>query len=244
MIIRHDRQDDRYRALAVDYAGPVCQPLPANRTDWGGEGTLIGSEVVLTAAHVVMDPSVARGSVIVSGRHYSIAGIIFHPAWSWDPDPDHWRESDDIALIQLSEPVTGIEPVRLYSDQDEAGQTAVLVGRGRFGTGLTGPKQKDGRIRAATNLIERVQNQWLVFRFDDPSTATHLEGISGPGDSGGPAFIEEGGVLYIAGVSSHQDDRQQGRHGVYGVWEYYARVSHYLDWIRQATSDPHNREKR
>ena len=232
MIIRHDRQDGQYQALAIRYSAPVCQPLPENRTTWG-EGTLIDRDWVLTAAHVVMDPSVPEGSVLVADRSRSIAHIIFHPAWSWDPNPDRWRESDDIALIQLSEPVTDIEPVSLYSDQDEEGQTVVLVGRGHSGTGLTGPTQEDGQIRAGTNVTERTQDQWLMFRFDDPTTATDLEGISGPGDSGGPAFVEADGVLYLAGVSSHQDDRQQGRHGVYGVWEYYSRVSHYLDWIRE-----------
>lgn len=59
-----------------------------------------------------------------------------------------------------------------------------------------------------------------------------LEGISGPGDSGGPAFLEIDGVIFLAGVSSWQDNRAQGgRQGVYGVLEYYARVSSYVGWI-------------
>ena len=37
--------------------------------------------------------------------------------------------------------------------------------------------------------------------------------------------------LFIAGISSWQDDDEQGQYGLYGVWEYYARVSKYIDWI-------------
>ena len=232
MIIRHDRQGEQYRALAAKYSAPVSQTLQRDRTMWA-EGTLIDPNWVLTAAHSARVLSVPTGIVLVAERNYPIAQIILHPAWSWDPDPDRWIASTDIALVELATPVMDIEPVPLYESKDELGQTVVFVGRGRFGTGLTGPAQADGQFRAATNKVEKTQNQWLVFRFDDPSTATDLEGISGPNDSGGPAFIETDGGLYVAGVSSHQDNRQQGQAGVYGVWEYYTRVSEFLEWVRQ-----------
>ncbi len=232
MITRHDRPDERYRALAAKYSAAVCQTLPEGRSIWA-EGTLIDPSWVLTAAHAAMMLSVPTSRVVVADRDYPIAQVILHPAWSWDPDIDHWGAKADIALIELAETVKDVEPVPLYEGQDELGQTVVFVGRGRFGTGLTGPENDDGQVRAATNVVERVQDKWIVFRFDDPSTATDLEGISGPNDSGGPAFIEIGSSLYLCGVSSYQDDREQGRAGVYGVWEYYARVSEFLDWIRQ-----------
>jgi len=70
--------------------------------------------------------------------------------------------------------------------------------------------------------------------------AMPLEGISGPGDSGGPTLID----LCVAGVSSAQrvvidvDDegRETGGPGRYGVIEVYTRVSSYLPWIRAATA--------
>ena len=52
-----------------------------------------------------------------------------------------------------------------------------------------------------------------------------------PGDSGGPALLEKDGTLLIAGISSGQDNRAQGKEGVYGVLEYYTRVSAYAQWI-------------
>jgi secreted trypsin-like serine protease len=57
-----------------------------------------------------------------------------------------------------------------------------------------------------------------------------LEGISGPGDSGGPAFITTPSGLKVAGVSSHQRNNDNGE-GLYGVQEYYTRTSAHKQWI-------------
>lgn len=74
----------------------------------------------------------------------------------------------------------------------------------------------------------------LRFAFDAPSdpNVTDLEGISGGGDSGGPAYIKKGDVLYVIGVSWGQDARPVNRQGGhYGVFEYYTSVSHFAKWI-------------
>ena len=55
---------------------------------------------------------------------------------------------------------------------------------------------------------------------------------AGPGDSGHAAFQEIEGKLYVIGVGSWQDTRPTNRvQGLYGVIEYYVRVSSYYDWI-------------
>jgi len=55
---------------------------------------------------------------------------------------------------------------------------------------------------------------------------------------GGPAFLEAGGVLFVAGVSSWQNNSDQGgQEGVYGVWEFSTRVSSYADWIGRAIEE-------
>jgi hypothetical protein len=123
-----------------------------------------------------------------------------------------------------------------------------FVGRGATGTGLTGQQLEDRRLRAATNRVESTLDVFpmtsargqypaegfqLRFRFDAPGdpNVTALEGISGEGDSGGPAYITRDGVLYVIGVSSGQDPRPT-KLGRYGVFEFYVRVSHFADWIR------------
>jgi hypothetical protein len=113
-----------------------------------------------------------------------------------------------------------------------------FVGQGHSGDGVTGPAIRDGQRRAATNKIEAVKQNWLTFLFDAPPQGTDLEGISGPGDSGGPALMTIDGKTVVAGVSSGQDSRATGKEGVYGVTEYYVRVSSYAEWIRKTINAP------
>ncbi len=137
--------------------------------------------------------------------------------------PDFEGYENDIALIQLDRPVKAIEPIPLFSDTTEIGNQIKIVGRGWSGTGLTGPNRDDKKFRIATNKIDSVSYHWIKFRFDEPDNpnTTELEGISGPGDSGGPAFIELDGQKYIAGISSNQLNEQIGvEEGHYGVIEY------------------------
>ena len=88
--------------------------------------------------------------------------------------------------------------------------------------GLIGVAGNDGQLRAATNRIETTSKFWLTFLFDHPDSnapgLTQYEGISGPGDSGGPAFIMHGDTVFIAGISSWQNNRAtNGVEGLYGV---------------------------
>jgi len=71
----------------------------------------------------------------------------------------------------------------------------------------------------------------LRFRFDAPPAADDLEGISGPGDSGGPAFLERDGRLWLAGVSSTNHSPGGEEKCTYGTIETYARVSTQRAWI-------------
>jgi hypothetical protein len=113
----------------------------------------------------------------------------------------------------------------------------VLVGYGDFGDGVTGPVGNDSRVRAATNRVDEATERWLKLAFDPPGTtrATELEGVSGPGDSGGPAYLEGAAVETLVGVSSGQSTRRAGGPGRYGVVEYYVRVSRFIRWIEGVT---------
>lgn len=39
--------------------------------------------------------------------------------------------------------------------------------------------RKDGKLRAAFNRIEKANKAWIIFKFDEPSSALDLEGVSG-----------------------------------------------------------------
>jgi hypothetical protein len=140
-----------------------------------------------------------------------------------------------MALFQLDRPVQNVDPISLYASSDEQGKIVTFVGRGDSGTGLTGPITTDHKLRAATNRVERVEGDMLVFRFDAPEdeNTTPLEGVSGPGDSGGPALIENSGVSKLAGLSVASSGRPPG---TYGNLEFYSRVSLDVDWIQEMIS--------
>jgi len=213
IVRRHDREDARYREAAKGIDAVVDMNLP------GGGGTLIAPRWVLTAAHVTALMKLPH-EVMVKGEKIAVRRIVAYPGGQVG--------RDDIALVELAHAVKGVKPVPLYEARDEEGKEIVIAGRGFAGDGEKGAVEKErGVLRAGTNRIDKALKNWLVFTFDAPPAGTELESVSGPGDSGGPAFIA--GLL--AGVSSAQDDRATGREGAYGVSEYYARVSSYRAWI-------------
>jgi hypothetical protein len=231
LVVRHDVPDSKFILLASQY--PQLCHLPM------GEATLIEGNWLITAGHIGVDliRDYKNGhalEAICNGFEYKIEDVIVHPGFRSIED----GLNNDIALIKLERTVTGVVPVKIYEWPDEVGMQIVIAGMGDHGTGLTGPQRWDKITRAATNVIDDVSTQWIHFYFDSPESgkATLLEGISGPGDSGGPAFIEANGFRYIVGISSHQTGRESFGKGRYGVIENYTRISNYSSWISEITS--------
>jgi secreted trypsin-like serine protease len=228
LIVRHDVNNDELIVLAKEFP-QICHPK-------FGEATLIHPYFVVSAAHVAkyLKKDLEEGKqhyITNQGKQYRIKAVVLHPNYS----QTRTSIDNDIALIQLSTPITNVIPAKIYAQNQETGKHITLVGKGQFGTGLTGPKKEDKITRAATNKIDGVTNSWIYFSFDAPSSknTTKFEGVSGPGDSGGPAFAKINGELYIIGVSSHQRKNGNKRQGFYGATEYYARVSTYVNWINK-----------
>ncbi len=220
MIIRHDRPDARYLALGSRHPAVVRVGTRL------GDGTLVGDRWVLTAAHVARGLMSRPGEkvVFVGERRVSVRRAFLHPKWV-DMAPQ------DIALLELDAPVAGVVPIAFYEGRNERGQTAILVGHGRTGTGQTRERRDDDLKRGVTNRVEEASAEQLVFQFDAPPGGTDLEGIPGAGDSGGPALLEAGGRMFVAGVSSAGQPGRDGP-GSYGAMDYFTRVSSHLEWLR------------
>ncbi|HUP19471.1 MAG TPA: trypsin-like serine protease [Gemmatimonadota bacterium] len=228
ILRRHDRPDSLYVALGCGWRSLAHLNLPTPQGAGDGEGTLIAPRWVLTAAHVAAEVSPGH-PVTVGGADHVIDSIVLHPDWNDGPH--------DLALVRLATPVEDVRPARLYRESDELDRVVVMVGWGDFGTGVTGPEGNDLRVRGATNRVDEASDLWLKLRFDPPDhpRTTELEGVSGPGDSGGPAYLEGAAEETLMGVGSGSSTRGAAGPGQYGVVEYYVRVSRYLDWIEGIT---------
>jgi hypothetical protein len=244
IVRRHDVSDFKYRELGERYRHTIVEgivqgdgsPMLGN-----GNGTMVAPEWILTAAHVAATlpkPGETDGSkpvnISINGIWYPVDTVYLHPDWKGAASPE------DIALIKLKEPVPGAKPACLYPAENEVGQTAVVVGTGGTGDGVTGARKADGKIRGATVRIGSLagSGMQLAWRFKGPTErgVTPLEGISGRGDSGGPAFLQHKGKLCVAGVSSAQE-REGLKNGQYGVTEFYSRVSFFRGWIAKTMAE-------
>lgn len=156
-------------------------------------GTLVGPRIVLTAAHcmtartpeaVFFGPSLAIG-----GEQIAVADVRIHP------DFDATAFDHDLALVLLTRAasVTPWPIVTSPLDDSWIGRSVRIVG---FGTSDR-TAATAGRKREGTATVESIGA--LEFRIAPAPARTCT------GDSGGPAFVDVGGVEHLVGVTSSGD---------------------------------------
>lgn len=183
-------------------------------------GTLVAADRVLTAAHCVAGISAEQlGGVAVGDVTRTISHVAMHPGWGHRNGPDNFL--DDVAIVQLEAPVTGVTPVRL---SDAAVAEARILGRGRAfapGTGHSEAEMLDGSLRQAPLRLITDAACALAFRnrtraaerfFPRMRCAIDADGreprYSGcNGDSGGPLWTGPPGAPVQLGVVSWGGDR-------------------------------------
>ncbi len=234
MLTRHDKDDTEFFKLAEKFEKYICH---LNLPDC--EGTIIADQWAISAAHcavgiVAKFNNKRKHFVIINDVEVEVDKVIMYK--DWDNSQTDNSSLKDIALLHLkTKPVNAMQ-AKLYVDKDEVDKLVYMVGKGDKGNGLVGINGNDRKQRGATNRVETATGKWLTWTFDHPDTKTKYltehEGISGPGDSGGPAFILKNDIIYLAGISSWQDTKG-GDEGLYGVVENYTRVSQYIQWIHE-----------
>ena len=183
-VIRHDRDDSLYRALAqqsqFDPVGDLLYSTNGGR--YRCSGTLISSEFVLTAAHCLDDNSTSNVKFSVGGVAYNALSWFVHQ--SWDPFASGYLYTGwDIALLKLDQAVSNVQAAALYEDTNEIGQIGTHVGFGASGTGLTGDITASGTKRAGENEVDEINfvrgedhSRILWTDFDAPEGTLPSEG--------------------------------------------------------------------
>lgn len=216
----------------VEFAKPFTAVCKVGQR--GGDGTLIDKAWVLSAGHVAdgmhQRTAGALNVYFENGAVVPVKQVFLHPKYA--PMGPY-----DLALLQLVQEVPDIAPTACYANSDELGRTIILAGHGDK-RNADGSWIRDGRLRAYTNVVDAVNDTHLVFDYDAPGgDATEQEGTSGPGDSGGPAFIRTEAGYLVAGVSSMGEPGADGPCS-YGAIEHFVRVSQFIPWITDVMQRP------
>lgn len=245
VVIRDDIPDLQYRMAVSEF--PALADLPGE-----GHGVLIAPHWVITAAHAVSWQH-SVDVVVVGGTPRAVSRVVIHPGYKkppqemvdsalksgdWDAFFEFIASSDDIALIQLSEPVRDIAPARIYNGS-ALGKVIRIMGRGATGTGakghhLHGPNRTD--LRHGYNMVSISEGRWIGYTFDKPPTALPLEATTGSGDSGGPMLVAVDSGWHVAGLMAWKRSEVNGTEiypGKYGEASYGVRLTHYADWIEK-----------
>ncbi|MEO8503757.1 MAG: serine hydrolase [Acidobacteriota bacterium] len=215
IVMRHDRDDAAYRELGARYPS-------VGHFGKTGSGVLIAPRWVLTAAHVARAVGERKLSFDVAGVTIATGRVLLHPQW-------HDGGAKDLGLVELDQSTEGTATIPPCGSEPAVGDLMSLAGWGDPGNGQNGPRAASPALRAASNRVQRIDADWIVFGFEAPPAGETLEGVSGPGDSGGPA-ISTSEPACVAGISVWGDGQGRGP-GRYGSEDGYARVASERQWI-------------
>jgi len=176
-------------------------------------GTLVAPNIVLTAAHCVID---SRAGAVIFGtdikkaadanQYATITAVFPHPDYHEGPG----KNSNDIALVKFKGKLpAGYKVANLLPDASLLTKNLQVTLAG-YGVSVEGPNGKmsgSGILRkVAVPLTDPNYSETeMLFGARDGAGACH-------GDSGGPAFATINGQTYVIGVTSRTTDQKGGCH--------------------------------
>lgn len=221
--------------------------------DYKGSGTALSPNWVLTAAHNLdTNDDGAPDAGLAINFHLPGFGIYTATAFYTHPDFGGFANASiqrDLGLLYFDTPLPSDLFFPSLSYDLHIGDQVALVGYGRSGYGsygyTTDADLTDRRI--GYNVVDWFTlddqgegfNAIFGYDFDSPDTfgepggslGNDLESLIGPGDSGGPVFVELGAGYALAGVSTFTE----GYGGRFGDTGGGIVLNPCLDWIGQTT---------
>ena len=204
---------EKYGDVVCEISGMVSDTVRAKAT-----AVAINTRWVVTAAHVIngcrdLSLRFADGSTI------PVDASAMHPDWS-----DKQVGRCDIAICRAGRPI----PARKYpkiASKCRASDRCVIAGFGMHGCLADGALRYDGRLRAGTNCIDRVERNLIACTAD--RNGSPLEYLIASGDSGGPLFVDG----ELAGIHSFTQRDTGTLMNRYGSESLHTLVCVYRDWI-------------
>lgn len=235
-------------AANAPYAvGVLVNPDPATYLpELFCSGALIAPDLVLTAGHCAAGFEAASLSVAVGSEHildavaYPVVGVLVHPGY--EPGEGFVLNplANDIALLRLGEPVTGVAPIKLapVNDAPVRGQRSQLR---VFGWGIDETGTSSGWLGRAPKVdVTNKRSSPYAGLDKNLQLLARPKGRSNPcvGDSGGPLVGNRPGknVPFLVGLVSYGSD-------VCGTTMpvVYTRIAGYRPWIAEAIRTLRNR---
>jgi secreted trypsin-like serine protease len=225
--------------------GQVVEPaaVPWFAYTGGCGAMLVAPDRLVTASHCVAHRGLQelRG-INVGGAMTSVTRFAMHPSWRQD---NGVNVLDDVAIMELAQPVTGVAPVTLAGDTALPAE-ARIVGRGRAaapGSGASPQQTFDGNLREAIlrpmtdaecakawkrrkgNSGERFDGARMVCAIDIDGRPPLSSGCNG--DSGGPLYAGTPDAPVLIGIVSWGG----AGCGADRLPSVFADVKHYRDFI-------------
>lgn len=205
-------------------------------------GSLMASDVIITAAHCVegitaadveIAVDVLNLSTISSGQRQAVEEIIIHPDWNTN------TTENDIALLILEDGSVnaGITPISLVADGTvlSTGTDVRALGWGELENGTYPELLRTVDLDIASDPGAACGS--YGGDYDPVSMLCATRNSEGTikdtcsGDSGGPLFTIEGGNYRLVGLTSWGN--ACGLANYPGI---YTRLTSYLDWIESETT--------